>query len=126
MTQGLEEAKIEVRRSKVREEIIRELYHESDLRPSVLFERIEDRIDTTKDTFYENLSAMTGHTVTKLEGGPRLTLYSLTETGEAVAEELGLTKSEREQLRSYAFESNLSAEEISDILDEVMEEKSNS
>lgn len=123
MTQKLEEAKTQVRKSKVREEIVRELYVEGDLRPSEIFNRIQDRIDTTNQNFYQNLRTLTETVVNKTEGGQRLTLYSLTETGEAVAEELGLTKTEQEQLRRYAFESNLTSDEIAEILEEVIEQK---
>lgn len=123
MTRDVEEAIAVVRKSPVREEIIRELYIDSHLRPSEIFDRIEDRIETTNQNFYQNLQALTGELVEKTEGSRRMTLYSLTETGDAVAEELGLTKSEAEQLRSFAFESSLSAEEIAEILAEMKEEK---
>ena len=123
MPQDLEEAIAVVRKSPVREEIIRELYIDSHLRPSEIFDRISDRIETTNQNFYQNLRALTGALLDKTEGSQRMTLYSLTETGETVAEELGLTKSEGEQLRSLAFESSLSAEEIVEILEEVQEEK---
>lgn len=123
MEEDLDAAKVLVRKSPVREEIVRELATESDLRPTEIFERISERLDTTKENFYQNLRALTGTVVSKTEGSRRMTLYSLTETGEAVAEALNLTKTEQEQLRSLAFHSNLSSEEIAEILEEVKEEK---
>lgn len=121
MGQDLEDAKVVIRKSQVREEIVRELAMENDLRPTEIFDRISERVETTKENFYQNLRALTGTVVTKTEGSRRMTLYSLTETGEAVAESLGLTKTEQEQLRSFAFQSSLSPEEIAEILEEVKE-----
>ncbi|MDS0476806.1 hypothetical protein [Natrinema sp. 1APR25-10V2] len=115
MPDNLETAIVEVRKSKVREEIVRELSTDGHLRPSEIYDRIDPRTDTTKENFYQNLRALTDTIVDRTEGSRRMTLYSLTETGEAVAEELGLTKTEREQLRSFASESTLSAEEVVDI-----------
>lgn len=123
MGQDVEDAKVAVRKSPVREEIVRELAVANDLRPTEIFDRITQRVDTTKENFYQNLRALTGPVVRKTEGSRRMTLYSLTDTGEAVAEELGLTKSEAEQLRSLAMESSLSGDEIAEILDDIIEEK---
>jgi hypothetical protein len=123
MSQDLEKAKIEVRKSKVREEIVRELYFESDLRPTELWDRIEDRVETSKENFYQNLSALNGYIVDRVEGSQRMTLYSLTDLGTQVAEALDLTKTEREQLRNFAFQSSLSSAEIAEILEEVKQEK---
>lgn len=92
MLQDLETAKIAVRKSAVQEEIVRELDLQSDLRPTELWERIEDRIDTSKKNFYQNLSALTGHIIDRVEGGRRMALYSLTG---------------QEQLQRFAYESNL-------------------
>lgn len=123
MTEGLDDAIITVRKSPVREEIVRELYMESHQRPTEIFERITPRVDTTKENFYQNLRVLSGEVVNKTEGSRRMTLYSLTETGRAVAEELGLIKTEQEQLRSFAFESSLSVEEFEEVLEEVIKNK---
>lgn len=123
MSRELEKAIIAVRKSPVREEIVRELAVESNLRPSEIFDRIKDRTETSKENFYQNLNALSGFVVDRVEGSRRMTLYSLTDIGREAADELGLTKSEHAQLRRFAFQSSLSAEEIEEILSEVKEEK---
>lgn len=121
MPSELDEAKVLVRSSKVREEIVRELYDQSDLRPTEILDRIQVRVDTTKENFYQNLKALTGDILHKVEGSRRMTLYSLTDLGKQVAEELKLTKSEKDKLRSFAFETSLSNEEIETILTDIRE-----
>lgn len=125
MSQELDDAKIEVRKSNVREEIVRELYQQSDLRPTEIRERIEGRVDTTKENFYQNLKALTEDIVERTEGSRRMTLYSLTDVGEQVAEELELTKDEREQFRGFAFQSPLTVDEMEEVIEEIRGEKTN-
>lgn len=122
MSEDLEDAKIEIRKSKVREEIVSTLYAESDLRPTEVFERIEENVDTTKENFYQHLKALNGFILDKLEGSKRMTLYSLTEVGREAVEELGLQQDDEEQLRGFAYESNLSKERMKEIIDEAKQE----
>lgn len=122
MTEDLEDAKIEIRKSKVREEIVRTLYADSDLRPTEIFEKIEENVDTTKENFYQHLKALNGFILDKLEGSKRMTLYSLTDVGREAAEELGLQQDDEEQLRGFAYESSLSKERMKEIIDEANKE----
>lgn len=119
MAEDLDDAKIEIRKSKVREEIVRTLYDESDMRPTEIFDQIEGNVDTTKENFYQHLKTLNGFIINKLEGSKRMTLYSLTDIGREAAEELGLQLDDEEQLRGFAYESSLSKEQMKEIIDEV-------
>lgn len=123
MSEDLDDAILAIRKSTVREEIVRELYAQNNLRPTEILERIDGRVDTSRQNFYQNLKGLTGSVIEKLEGSRKMTLYSLTDLGEEAAEELNLAKNEREQLREFAFESSLSANEIEEILEEIEEEE---
>lgn len=142
MSGDLSDAVFMVKSSEVREEIIRELYGESLVRPSEIIDVVQSRTGTSKANFYKNLKALLGDSedvqlVEKMDGSGRTTLYQLTERGEAVAEELDLDliaddeaastddatapglPQTKEEARQMLRDSPLTLEEIAELLEEV-------
>jgi DNA-binding MarR family transcriptional regulator len=90
MDSDIQDAMLIVKSSDVREEILRALYNRNDrVRPSKLLESIEPRMNTSSGNFYMNLDKLLEEEmVEKTEGNSRATLYTLTNKGTMVAEEL--------------------------------------
>jgi hypothetical protein len=143
MSGDLSDAVFMVKSSEVREEIIRELYGESLVRPSEIIDVVQSRTGTSKANFYKNLKALLGDSedvqlVEKMDGSGRTTLYQLTGRGETVAEELDLDLADaddeaastddatapglpqtKEEARQMLRDSPLTLEEIAELLEEV-------
>jgi DNA-binding transcriptional ArsR family regulator len=116
----LDRARANVRSSDTRVEILRELYaHSTDdseppeLRPSELVEVITPRTGKSDTNVYQSLNALVELSlVKKIDSDGRATLYSLTDRGKQVAEDLGLTGADSE------IETESEAEEGSSSIDE--------
>ena len=81
---------LKVKSSDIREQILKDLYHRKErVRPSKILEALEPQMETSSGNFYMNLGKLNDMgLVEKIEGDSRATLYSLTDTGHHVAEEL--------------------------------------
>ncbi|WP_324665840.1 archaellum operon transcriptional activator EarA family protein [Haloarcula sediminis] len=90
MDGDIQDAILIVKSSDVREEVLRALYNRNErIRPSKLLESIEPRMNTSSGNFYMNLDKLLEEgMIEKIEGNSRATLYTLTDKGTMVAEEL--------------------------------------
>ncbi len=113
MDSEIREGRLIVKASKVREEIVKQLLINRVMRPSEIYNEIKGKIDTTKPNLYKSLEKLTSENIISKEKGSRkVSIYTLTELGEKIAEELGLSeKSSKEKIRTSVLESNLPEEE---------------
>lgn len=92
--QDLKDDVLTVRSSDVREEILRELAKEDLRRPSEIKDPVYAQTGTSDGNFFNSLSRLAeANLVEKISSEGRTTLYSLTDRGRKVAEELDLTQS---------------------------------
>lgn len=94
MQQDLTEDILTVKSSNVRVEILSELTQENLRRPSEIKEPVQAQTGTSDGNFYDSLYRLVeAGLVKKISGKGRTTLYSLTDRGREVVEELRLDQS---------------------------------
>jgi DNA-binding transcriptional ArsR family regulator len=105
----LDQVKADVRSSDTRVEILRELYSDpTDWRPSELVDVITPKTGKSDTNVYQSLNALVELSlVKKIESDGRATLYSLTDRGKEVAEELGLAETDDDSSSDDESESDL-------------------
>lgn len=90
MEADLQELVLTIKSSDVREDILKHLYVSDErVRPSKILEVLRPGMETSRGNFYMGLSTLHDlNLVEKIEGESRATLYSLTDAGQEVAEQL--------------------------------------
>lgn len=90
MDAAVQDLVLKMKSSDVREDILKYLYFSDErVRPSKILDELEPDMSTSQGNFYMNLGKLHDlGLVEKIEGESRATLYSLTEEGQEVAEQL--------------------------------------
>lgn len=80
-----------LRSSETAKAIVRELAQDDLLRTTDMLERIDEKMGVTRSNFYDFLNRLEGTVIEERDGPGRASLYTLTELGEELAAEFGLS-----------------------------------
>ena len=80
-----------LRSSETAKAIVRELAQDDLLRTTDMLERIDEKMGVTRSNFYDFLNRLEGTGIEERDGPGRASLYTLTELGEELAAEFGLS-----------------------------------